>query len=255
MKYVNFSKLFWQITLVTLVVGCGGNAKKSIGSVPPEVVGLVSTQEYIPVPKLDKSGSALPYEAKPNPYIQQKGRINKESVDKFINAKRALKFKQNLQAEKMLLELTQSDRNLSGPWVVLGDIETDRKDFVKAVSYYQRATEINRSNMNAYMHMALAQRLQGDFLRAQNTYAHALAIWPDSPEAHLNLAVLYDLYLNHPLRAQKHIEAYQYLTAGQNKEVAKWLNEIQKRTLVPASLDVEPPKAISKPLDFSGGSK
>jgi tetratricopeptide (TPR) repeat protein len=255
MKYVNFSSLILVALLTSFLSACGGNVKKSVATVTDPEVGLVSTQEFIPAPKVDKDGAPLPYEAKPNPYLQQKGRINKESVDKFVNAKRALKFKQDLQAEKMLLELTESDRTLSGPWVVLGDIATDRKDYAKAIEYYAQAIKLNRNNMNAYMRLALAQRLKGDFLRAQNTYAEALMIWPDSPEAHLNLAVLYDVYLNHPLRAQKHMEAHQFLTAGQSKEVAGWLSEIQKRTLVPVSLDVNPPKAVSKPLDFNGGNK
>lgn len=255
MKYVNFPGFILAVSLASLLSACGGNVKKAAITETVAEVGLVSTQEFIPVPKVDKEGVALVYEAKPNPYLQQKGRINKESVDQFVNAKRALKFKQEVQAEKMLMNLTESDKTLSGPWVVLGDIASDRKDYAKAIECYGKAIVINKYNMNAYMRLALAQRLKGDFLRAQNTYAAALAVWPDSPEAHLNLAVLYDVYLNHPLRAQKHMEAHQFLTAGQNKEVAIWLNEIQKRTLVPVSLDVNPPKAVSKPLDFNGGNK
>jgi tetratricopeptide (TPR) repeat protein len=255
MKYVNYLHFALALSLVSLLSACGGNVKKTTTSASAPAPGLVSTQEFIPVPKVDKEGNAIPYEARPNPYLQQKGRIKKESVDKFVNAKRALKFKQEAQAEKMLLDLTEADKNLSGPWVALGDIAIDRKNYDQAIEYFNKAIALNRHNMNAYMRLALALRLKGDFLRAQNVYADALRVWPDSPEAHLNLAVLYDVYLNHPLRAQKHMEAYQFLTAGQNKEVAGWLNEVQKRTSVPVSLDVSAPKAISKPLDFSGGNK
>lgn len=252
MKYVNFFHLI-LISLVTLLVACGGNTKKTAAVVNEAKPELASTQEFIPVPKVDKEGNAIPYEAKPNPYLLQKGRIDKESISKFVEAKRALKFKQDAQAERMLLDLTKSDKTLSGPWVLLGDIASDKKDFPKAIEYYNQAILVNPGNLNAYMHLAMTQRLSGDYLRAQNTYAKALTAWPDSPEAHLNLAVLYDIYLNHPLRAQKHMEAYQFLTAGRNKEVANWLNEIQKRTQVPVTLNVEPPKAFSKPLN--GDSK
>jgi hypothetical protein len=44
------------------------------------------------------------------------------------------------------------------------------------------------------------------------------------------------------------MEAYQYLTGGENKQVAKWLAEIQQRTGVPISLVIEKKKAESKPL-------
>ena len=81
-----------------------------------------------------------------------------------------------------------------------------------AKSDYEEAIRINKDNVNAYLRLALAQRELGEFILAQNTYSEALAIWPDFPEAHLNLSILYDLYLNHPIRAQEHMEAYQFLT-------------------------------------------
>jgi tetratricopeptide (TPR) repeat protein len=209
---------------------------------------LASTLEYLPAPKLDEAGASLPYEPSENPYLSQKGKISKESIVKYIEAKRAIKQKQYSQAEKLLQELTLEDKTLSGPWIALGDLAAEQKKYSQASENYAAAIGINEKNINAYMRLAQAQRMQGNFLNAQNTYAKALALWPDFPDAHLNLAVLYDVYLNHPLRAQKHMEAYQFLTHGENKNVAKWLVEIQQRTGVAVSLTVEKKKAESKPL-------
>lgn len=250
MKYVNYCvKAVFLIGFLG-ALGCATTSQNTkldfIGS--NKDASLASTLEYLPVPKLDDSGAALPYEPTANPYLLQKGKIKKESVVKYIDAKRAIKQKQYSQAEKLLQELTVEDKSLSGPWIALGDIAVEQKKYSQAADNYIAAIGINEKNINAYMRLAQTQRMQGNFLNAQNTYAKALALWPDFPEAHLNLAVLYDVYLNHPLRAQKHMEAYQFLTHGENKDVAKWLVEIQQRTGVAVSLTVEKKKAESKPL-------
>lgn len=248
MKYVNFIAQIFLLTV--LVAGCATTSQHSkINLVGKDVEAtLISTLEYLPVQKVDDAGAFLPYESIENPYLSQKGKIRKESIVKYIEAKRALKQKQYAQAEKLLQELTLEDKELSGPWIGLGDVAAEQKNYDQAVAHYFKAIERNAKNVNAYMHLAQVQRMQGKFLHAQNTYAKSLALWPDFPEAHLNLAVLYDVYLNHPLRAQKHMEAYQFLTGGGNKSVAKWLTEIQQRTGVAPSLVVEKQKAESKPL-------
>ena len=251
MKYVNFIATMLMLGGLLGVVGCATTSERSktnLASGKAAVITLSSTLEFVPAPKVDSAGVAIPYVPTENPYLLQKGKIKKESIAKYIEASRATKHKQYDQAEVLLKELTVEDKNLSGPWVLLGDIATEQNDYAKAILNYQKALELNDKNINAYLRLAKAQRMKGEFLKAQNTYAKLLGLWRDCPEAHLNLAVLYDVFLNHPLRAQKHMEAYQYLTGGEDKNVAQWLIEIQQRTGVSPSLVVEKKKAESKPL-------
>lgn len=250
MKYVNVIAYTLLAVGILIGAGCATTSGSKVGLVVDknQEATLVSTLEYLPVPKTDDTGAYLPYEPSENPYLAQRGKIKQESIVKYIDAKRALKQKNYRHAEQLFKTLTEEDKNLSGPWIGLGDVALEQKQYDQAVTHYAKAIELNSKNVNAYMRLAKAQRLQGNFLHAQNTYAKSLALWPDFPEAHLNLAVLYDIYLNHPLRAQKHMEAYQFLTNGENKDVAKWLAEIQQRTGVPISLVVEKQKAESKPL-------
>jgi tetratricopeptide (TPR) repeat protein len=250
MKYVNVIAYTLLAGGILIGAGCATTSGSKVGLVVDknQEATLVSTLEYLPVPKTDDAGAYLPYEPSENPYLAQRGKIKQESIVKYIDAKRALKQKNYRHAEQLFKTLTEEDKNLSGPWIGLGDVALEQKQYDQAVTHYAKAIELNSKNVNAYMRLAKAQRLQGNFLHAQNTYAKSLALWPDFPEAHLNLAVLYDIYLNHPLRAQKHMEAYQFLTNGENKDVAKWLAEIQQRTGVPISLVVEKQKAESKPL-------
>ncbi|WP_226986436.1 tetratricopeptide repeat protein [Saccharophagus degradans] len=246
MKYVNKLVFAALVTSAVLTLSaCNTTGVKTTGADVEQAAELMATLRFVPVLEVDKEGVTQPYEALPNPYIKR-GRIDKESVSQFITARRAFNKGDFNSATKTLNALTQSDSSLSGPWVLLGDIAMESKDTKLAITHYQKALEINRSNMNAWLRLAHALRVQGEFLKAQNVYAHALAEWKDCPEAHLNLAVLYDVYLNLPLRAQKHMEAYMFLTGGEDKKVANWLMEIQKRTGVAQALPAD--KTLLKPV-------
>ncbi len=55
-------------------------------------------------------------------------------------------------------------------------------------------------------------------------------MWPDFAEAHRNLAILYDLYMNQPDQAQKHYEAYLFLARKPDSRAEIWLAEVRQRT-------------------------
>lgn len=250
MRYVNSlsGALLFSLALVGCSTGGGsGNALITDTEVQPE---LASTLEFIPTQEVGDEGELVPYEPSANPYESQRGRVNKDSVVAFISARRAYKSGDYEAAKASLEALTEKDGRLSGPWVLLGDIALEQGEPEKAIDYYVKAVEINDVNVNAYLRLAKAQRLQGHFMHAQNTYTKALAIWPDFPEAHLNLAVLYDIYLNHPLRAQKHMEAYQFLSDSENEKVADWLDEIQRRTGITPTFE-SAQNSAEEPLSYS----
>lgn len=219
------------VALVLFAACSGTNTKKTVDVPKPT---LMTTDAMLPVQEFDKKTTyPVPYEAEENPYIAQKGRIKKESVAAFIEAKRALKAKQWDKAKAVLTQLSEADDSLSGPQMLLGDIALEQKDEKLAEEHFLKALAINKKNINVYIKLALLQREQGRFIEAQNTLAQALTVWPDFPEAHLNIGVLYDIYLNHPIRAQQHMEAYLYLTGWENEKVETWLGEIQSRTGIP----------------------
>lgn len=215
---------------------------------------LVATNPYLPVREQGEEGQWLPYEPRENPYEAQRGSVDKASVTRFIQARRAFKAEQWDKASDALKALIESDDELSGPWVMLGDIAMEREQVEQALTHYAEAIKVNRQNINAYLRLAYAQRKLGRFLHAQNTYAEVLSLWPDYPEAHLNLAVLYDVYLNHPLRAQKHMEAYQFLSDDERPEVAGWLAEIRSRTGIAPRYEqsAEATEAVSLRTDDTG---
>lgn len=255
MKFAN--QLFGTIVFGLVLVTAGCASKHQLPAVG-EKVALKQTSQYVPKKTLE-NGVELPYKAVENPYLSTRSKVNKGSVLLFIEAKKAKRKDKLSVAKQKLTVITKNDDSLSGPWAMLGDIAIDEKDYKTAESHYQKAIVINNQNVNAYTALAKAQRLLGEFHVAQNTLTAALELWPDFPEAHLNLGILYDVYLNRPKLAQMHIEAYLYLTEYKNKQAVAWFDEIKSRTgiktsfILDESLDpVEkvanklPPKEVSK---------
>ncbi len=238
------------VAVALFVSGCGtvpaGDGKPVVyeAKAAPEV----STLEFIPKLKVDKKGNVIPYKASKNPYLRSSGSINKKSVEAYIQAKRAYKVENYDEVETILNGLLEKDTRLSGPWVMLGDVAIKRDQLTLAEEHFSKAISINKNNMNAYLRLAMIKRMQGDFKKAKSIYADTLTLWPDFPEAHLNLGVLYDVYLNDDVKAQKHIEAYQFLTDGDNDEVASWLLEIQERTGMAVELNIQTQGQLGKPV-------
>lgn len=244
-------KLFgtpWLLSAICLffLAGCGTTSVKPSAVTAVEVPKILPTAQYLPEDAFDKDGVKLPYESVENPYALQKGRIQKDHVARYIDARRAFKANDYDKARSLLTTLTTDAPNLSGPWVMLGDIALDGADIPAAVTYFENALLANPENVNAYIRLAKVLRMQGKFIDAQNLYAKVLALWKDFPEAHLNLAILYDVYLNKPLAAQQHMEAYQFLTGRQDEQVNRWLAEIRERTGVSYSIKAgEPEVSVS----------
>ena len=150
------------------------------------------------------------------------------------------------EARTQFLKLTEKYPSLSGPWVKLGTIAEREDKYDEAIKHYKEAINVNKNNVNAYIALGLVQRRQGYFSDAQTTYLAALDVWKDFPEAHLNLAILYDLYANKPEEAQKHYEAYSFLSGGKDEKVHKWLAEVKQRTGIEGSFIDNPPREIAE---------
>lgn len=225
-------KLIGSALCLVLLTACA--AKQNLPTAGMQVE-LVKTQSSIPVLSEDETGKVLPYVASENPYLLQRSQIDKGSVLLFIEAKKALRNKQLNVVKQKLGVITQKDESLSGPWVMLAEVAVLEKDYPLAQTQLLKAIRINKENVNAYTALAQVQRLMGEFNVAQNTLALALQIWPDFPEAHLNLSILYDLYLNDPKSAQQHMEAYVFLNGNKNAQSKQWLAEIQSRTGITSS--------------------
>ncbi|MGD8617738.1 MAG: tetratricopeptide repeat protein [Gammaproteobacteria bacterium] len=218
---------------------------------------LVTASSDTPLPRqtYNAAGEKVAYVPQPNPYITEVVSVPPEAKVIFSVADTRLK-RGDLEVAKMKFTmLTEKYPSLSGPWLKLGAIAEAQEKYPEAIEHYKRAISVNRNNVNAYIALGLLQRKQGYFSDAFNTYHDALMVWRDFPEAHLNLAILYDLYLNNPEEAQKHYEAYYFLTGENNEKVQKWLVEVRHRTGIKESFIDTPPANVARtPVNGSGGT-
>ncbi len=203
----------------------------------------VSADSTLPRQEYNAAGEKIAYVPLPNPYTAEVESVPDEARSVFVVASARIQEGDLDGAKDKFTMLTEKYPTLSGPWVKLGTIAEAQERYPEAIKLYKKAISINRNNVNAYMALGLAQRKQGYFSDAFLTYLDALTVWRDFPEAHLNLAILYDLYLNNPEEAQKHYEAYHFLTGEKSEKVQKWLVEVKHRTGIDQSyIDIPPAK-------------
>lgn len=193
-------------------------------------VELMATEQYLPVQTYDAQNQLIPYQPKDNPYLAKKAQVDKGSVLLFIEAKEALRKDDVETAKQKLNVIIRNDKKLSGPWMILGDIAVGEKKYDQAQEHYQQGLLINPSNVNGYTALATVQRLKGEYRKSQNTLAKALALWPDFPEAHYNLSILFDIYLNQTDKAKQHLNAF-ILLEGSDEESQQWLQQLSERMI------------------------
>jgi Flp pilus assembly protein TadD len=81
----------------------------------------------------------------------------------------------------------------------------------------------------AYNHLGVVLRQRGQFEQARQSYETAIRINAAYASAHLNLGILNDLYLQDLATALRHYQRYQVLTGDSDKQVAKWIIDLERR--------------------------
>ncbi len=239
---------------VVLLSGCAGlgsvggvdntadiPAGKMVESKPAVTKNSDGSQHYLPQQAYDAQGRKVAYVPAPNPYMGVATPVPPEAVTRFRAADELMADEQYRGARKAFEAITRDYPELSGPWLKLGELAEIGKRMERAEKSYRKALTVNPQNVNAYLALALFQRRSGNFEEARDTYMSALELWKDFPEAHRNLAILYDLYMNQPALAQPHYEAYDFLTNGDDPQVANWLIEVRRRTGIETSFIDNPP--------------
>ena len=171
----------------------------------------------------------------PNPYLTNPPSVSAEVKARFQSANTAMADGQWPQAEQHLLWLTENYFELSGPWVNLAllYIKTDQPE--KAESAFKQAIGVNGKNIYALNQYGIFLRQQGRFPEAEASYQQALLVWPDYPDGHLNLAILYDLFMGKLEPALKHYQIYQSLQDQADRQVNGWIIDTQRRIKIAAA--------------------
>lgn len=134
-------------------------------------------------------------------------------------------------AEVALNNYARKNPRRAGPQVNLALLyfETDRRDLAHAA--IDKALAINPKQAAALDLRGILQREAGEFDAAAQSYRQAISADKRYPNAHLNLAILLDLYLHEPRRAVRHYRDYADLVGEENldRTVESWIAEATRR--------------------------
>ena len=163
---------------------------------------------------------------KRNGYLDQKqqrlANVPSFVITKYKQALTLMTKQEWLKAEKLFNEILVIQLQLSGAYVNRALLAIQQKNFSGADHQLDRALEVNALNPYAYQKKGRIARLTGDFEAAEKSYLKALDIWPEYPEAQVNLAILLELYRGRLLDARKYYSSYLELQAD-DQQVQRWL--------------------------------
>ena len=101
--------------------------------------------------------------------------------------------------------------------------------FDDAESALQVAVKRDPRSAVAYDELGLVERHLGKFPQARKAYEKSIDRSSGYTKAHLNLAILCDLYIGDNKCALKQYERYQRLTGGTDKNVSNWIIVLRRR--------------------------
>ncbi len=169
-------------------------------------------------------------EPPPKPKIQ----VAAEQVDPASRAQYAralvlLRQGKEAEAEAVLSRLIAEHPDLPGPYFNLALLMQRRARHQEALDLLDRGIERSRGSAVAYNAKGYSLKSLGRFLDAEKAYLQALAINPENANTHLNIGILYELYLQELRRALGHYERYQELAEQPDEQVNGWIADIKRR--------------------------
>lgn len=232
------SNKYLALLLFTLLLsGCAAISKPVPSSKPASPAAK-------PLP-----GAATGTPAKPVPKPIDKG----DPDARFKAALELMKQNQPQDAEAALTELVKDFPQFSGPLTDLGILYAKSKRPDLAASAFAKAINNNPQNAVALNWQGMLYREARDYGHAEQSYKKALAISPDDAAVHLNLGILYDVYLKRPADALPQYREYQRLGGADDLRVLVWVADIEKAQAAapgparPAVAPTAPAPAAVKP--------
>lgn len=151
-------------------------------------------------------------------------------VDQYQTALHAMKTGQNDQALNLFVKMTRDYPALAGPYANLGLLYQKQGLSKEAGAAFDKAVALQPQSTQIYNAAGIFYRSVGRFDDAEKAYLNAIDKSSGNADAVLNLAILYDLYLNKPAKAINYYKRYLSLTKDKNEKVELWLVDLERRT-------------------------
>jgi len=236
------SNRFVSFGVVALLTGCHSAPSKPAREPVATPVHAPAPQAASTAPQAastaPQAASAAPT-ATPAPALDATP-IPPRAAQQYSQAILMMKSGKVTDAELEFKQLIVAYPQYAGPQLNLGLLYLHGSKLTDAETAFKAALQSTPGNPVAGDELGIVERKLGKFSEAEAAYLRAISAEPNYAPAHLNLGVLYDLYLAEPQKALEQYERYLEI-AGANKQVAGWVIELRKRVGAPAPGKKEQP--------------
>lgn len=181
------------------------------------------------VPQKTQNSVAVVETPPGQPTVASTFKVSATIEQQFANGVAAMDAEEYQQAIEIFTQVAAKEPRASGPWINMAIAYRQLEQIDKANQAIETAVKLNPKNPFAYNQAGIIKREMGEFENAKTLYEKALAEYPDYANAHLNLAILCDLYLHKIECAKKHYQAYQKIEESDDKNVVAWLSDLDNR--------------------------
>jgi tetratricopeptide (TPR) repeat protein len=137
------------------------------------------------------------------------------------------------QAEANLEEIIKVRPDIPEAHFNLGWARQKLDRHADAVKAFEAGLKLRVDDVEATNLLGVSLRETGRFAEAEAVYLRGLALAPNMDRLHLNLGILYELYLKRPAQALESYRRYQALQKVPDAKVAGWIALLEKREARP----------------------
>jgi len=159
------------------------------------------------------------------------GKTSQFSEQQQIEYKQALALLSNNkhnEAEVILIKLSKQLPGHAGSWANLGLLNLVQKKPTEAEEFIKTALKINPNMSQALNLMGLVATHNRDIKAAESYYINAIKQDNGYANAHYNLALLYDIYLQDIRKAAKEYREYLKYIEHEDKVTLSWVEQLER---------------------------
>lgn len=151
------------------------------------------------------------------------------ALEKYQAALGLMRAGKTDEAAARLVQMSKVYPSFAGVFANLGLLYQKKGMLNEAADAFDKAVTLNPQSAQIYNNAGIFYRSAGRFHDAEAAYLAAIEIAPNDAEPAVNLAILYDMYLNESADAIKYYKRYLALNGDKQEKVKLWLADLERR--------------------------